>query len=205
MTVSGEQSLVGPVTWPSVNDASPREEGGPIARIGFSYQDEVAVGFLIDMLRSPAILEVHCETHDDILVIRCTEGVRYAEFVQVKAAQPDQLWSVANLCFRKSGAVGSSIFEVSLARDRCLDPSKFRLVTHRPVMSALAALTYPFGAPGREAECAEMAALCQAIGEYCPEAKSEKGNDVQYWIANCLWEVRNDQTSIATANQLKLL
>jgi hypothetical protein len=101
-----------PAEFPSVDDACPLDQGGPIARIGFSYQDEIAVSFLLEMLQSPTLLKVHCESHDDILLVRDLDGQRYAEFVQVKAGEIDKLWSVADLCRRDAG-VGSSLFETS--------------------------------------------------------------------------------------------
>lgn len=206
MTISDDQATtLASAVWPSIDEISPQEEGGPIARIGFSYQDEVAVGFLIEMLCSPSIWRVHCETHDDILLVRCVDDVCHAEFVQVKGSQPDQLWSVANLCSRKSSAVGSSIFEISLARDKYIEPSRFRLVTHRPVVTDLRVLTFPLGAPGREPKGGAVTTLLDAIGQYCPEAKSAKGNDAQFWIDNCVWDVRNDHANITNANLLKLI
>lgn len=205
MTVSADQATPPPPAWPSVDEVSPDEEGGPIARAGFSYQDEVAVGFLIEMLLSPSIVKVHCESHDDILVVRCVDGVCHAEFVQVKGALIDQLWSVANLCSRKAGVIGSSIFERSLARDKHNEPSRFRLVTHRPVATALGVLMFPLGAPGREPENPAVIALREAICQYFPEAKSAKGNDALFWMNNCVWDVRNDQANIENANLLKLI
>ena len=77
---SHEQS---PAELPSVNDVRPREEGGPLARVGFSYQDEVAVAFCIEMLNDPSLLKIHCETHDDILLFRVADDGPNAEFVQV--------------------------------------------------------------------------------------------------------------------------
>ena len=56
---------LGAAPWPSIDHAKPSEEGGPIARTGFNYQDEVAVSFLIDMLSDSEILKIHLETHDD--------------------------------------------------------------------------------------------------------------------------------------------
>lgn len=199
-----DDTLPGPIVWPSIDEIPPQEEGGPIARAGFSYQDEVAVGFLIEMLRSSAIVKVHCESHDDILIVRCIDGILYAEFVQVKGNQLDQLWSVANLCTRKKG-LGTSIFEVSLARDRHDLPSLFRLVTHRPVAPPLRVLTYPLGSLGRESDGSAVVALQAAISEYHPDAKSPKGNDTQFWIENCVWDIRNDQSNIANANLIKLI
>jgi hypothetical protein len=56
--------------WPSVDHIKPSNEGGPNARIGFNYQDEVAVSFLIEMLNDPEIIKVHLETHDDLVLVR---------------------------------------------------------------------------------------------------------------------------------------
>lgn len=83
MTVTLPPEATEPVL-PSVEDVRPDEEGGPIARTGFNYQDEVVVGFFIEMLDDPTLLKVHCETHDDVLLVRETSGTRTAEFVQVK-------------------------------------------------------------------------------------------------------------------------
>lgn len=205
MTVSADVGVPAATLWPSVDEISPEEEGGPIARIGFSYQDEVAVGFLIDMLCTPSILKVHCESHDDILLVRYVDGISFAEFVQVKGGEPDQLWSVANLCYRKAGAAGTSVFEISLARDKYRELSRFRLVTHRPVVTALKVLTFPPGAPGREPDGQQVTGLLAGIDQYCSGVSSSKGNNAQYWIDNCLWDVRHDQSSIEKTNLLKLL
>jgi len=58
-----------PKVFPSVEDGTPSEEGAPIARNGFNYQDEIAVGYLLDMQEDPSIQKVHCETHDDVILI----------------------------------------------------------------------------------------------------------------------------------------
>src|SRR5258708_6084977 len=114
-----------PSVLPSVDDACPLDEGGPIARTGFTYQDEVAVSFVIEMLRTPALLKIHCETHDDILLVWGTQGGNAAEFVQVKAGEADKLWSVADLCRRDGRACGRSVYERSLARDAYRETSQF--------------------------------------------------------------------------------
>jgi Cap4 dsDNA endonuclease len=62
------------VAFPSVDDVKPDDEGGPISRSGFSYQDEIAVSFLIEMLETSWLLKVHCETHDDLLLVWAVEG-----------------------------------------------------------------------------------------------------------------------------------
>ena len=115
----------------SIGDATPQEEGGPIAQSGFNYQDEIAVGILIDMLKNHDIVKIHCETHDDIVVVRTGEagGQNSVEYVQVKANTPDKLWSLTDLCARRKAKAGTSIFEISLARDAHTETSQFRIVT----------------------------------------------------------------------------
>jgi hypothetical protein len=133
--MTGSEQSKTEAVWPSVDDdAAPEEQGGPTARAGFNYQDEIAAGFLIEMLETPALVRVHCETHDDILLVWSVvhAEIAVAEFVQVKSGEPDKLWSVADLCRREKGAAGSSLFEQSLGRDKHRETSRFRVVTVRP-------------------------------------------------------------------------
>ena len=192
---------------PSVDDAKPVEEGGPTARFGFSYQDEIAVGFLIEMLEDSSLVKVHCETHDDILLVYegSASGERSAEFVQVKASQPDKLWSVADLCARKNGRAGTSVFEISLARDRYKEVSRFRIVTLRPVVSDLECLTFLRGAPGREPDGENFKALLAEVEKRFPGLKSPKGNGADYWLDNCLWDVRHSEASVQNQNLVRLM
>lgn len=180
--------------WPSIDNVSPKEQGGPFARQGFSYQDEIAVGFMLDMIADTGLVKIHFETHDDLVLVRSGDAYPAkpkAEFVQVKAGEPDKLWSVADICQRrKKDAAGTSIFETSLGRDEHEETAGFRLVTLRPVVSDLAPLTYAFGLEGREPECDAMKALEKALNDKFPGLKSPKENDCGYWLANCLWDVR---------------
>lgn len=189
---------------PSVDDIMPNEEGGPIARSGFNYQDEIAVSFLIEMLENPLLLKMHCETHDDIVLVRTMEGSegKVAEFVQVKASEPDKLWSISDLC---SGKAGRSIFEISLARDKHRETSRFRIVTLRPVSGDLKMLTFPFGVPGREADGKRFKALKSELDKRFPGVKSKKGNGASYWLENCLWDERHSAESVRKNNLLQLL
>ncbi|MFC1833835.1 hypothetical protein ACFL2Q_03755 [Thermodesulfobacteriota bacterium] len=41
-----------PQVLPFVDDVKPDEEDGPIARSRFTYRDEIAVSFLVDMLET---------------------------------------------------------------------------------------------------------------------------------------------------------
>lgn len=195
------------VEWPSVDDAFPEEEGGPVARTGFSYQDEIAVSLLLDMLECPEIEKIHCETHDDILVVRGddVEAQRIAEFVQVKAGEPDSLWSVASICRRKNHRPGTSMFETSLSRDQHKEEARFRMVTLRDVNSELKPLTYKPNAPGRHLDSAGCKALLVAIEQRCTGWKSKKGNGPDYWIANCSWDVRPKKSAVQDQNLLRLI
>lgn len=191
---------------PSIDAVKPSEEGGPVARSGFNYQDEIALGFLIEMLETSSILKVHCETHDDVVIVRSGEGlaVLLAEFVQVKS-HAGKLWSTADLCERKKGVAGTSIFETSLARDRYREKSRFRIVTLLPVVKDLQLLTLACGASGREVDGVGFKNLQSQIEERCPSAKSGKGNGVAYWLENCHWDVRHSEESIRKDNLLRLL
>ncbi|MBI3547118.1 MAG: DUF4297 domain-containing protein, partial [Gammaproteobacteria bacterium] len=53
----------------SVRDTMPTNQGGIYARQGFAYQDDVAAKFYIEMLSNENLIEVACETHDDIVLI----------------------------------------------------------------------------------------------------------------------------------------
>lgn len=195
------------MSWPSIDDAKPGEEGGPVARSGFNYQDEIAVGFLIEMLENQSLLKVLCETHDDVVLVRAADcpEMRIAEFVQVKASELDKLWSVADLCQRKKGTPGTSIFEISLGRDKHKEVSSFRLVTLRPVVSALEPLTYPCGSPGRESDDEKMNSLRCDLEERFPALVSTKGNGASYWLENCHWDQRHSEEAVRRDNLVNLL
>lgn len=194
--------------WPSIDNAAPKEQGGPVARQGFSYQDEIAVGFLLDMIEDPGLVKIHFETHDDLILVRALSAnptQTTAEFVQVKGGELDKLWSVADICQRKKkDAVGTSIFEISLGRDEHDEIATFRMVTLRPVVSDLTPLTYAFGSDGRKLGCEAMTALETALNAKFPEMKSPKDNGCCYWLENCLWDVRHDLKTVQKANTVRL-
>jgi len=192
--------------WPSVDDAKPMEEGGPVARKGFNYQDEIAVSFLLDMMEDQSIIKIHCETHDDILIVRNTEDANQncAEYVQVKATEYNQLWTIATLCNRTDGKDGTSVLEKSLAHDRHKEQSRFRIVTLRQVSADLKLLTYPVGSVGREPGCDALKALKADIDKKRPAVLSPKGNDCSFWLENCHWDERHSEESIRNHNRLRV-
>ena len=195
-----------PKVFPSVEDAKPSEEGGPIARAGFNYQDEIAVGYLLDMLEDPSTLKVHCETHDDVvLVSRSSSTQTVAEYVQVKGSEEDKYWSVADLCAKVNGKTGFSIYETSLGRDKHCEQSRFRIVTLRPVNQDLKILTYAREASNRAGDSTKTTELIAAIEEKCKDAKSEKGNGADFWVRNCLWEERQSEEQNRQRNLLRVI
>ena len=196
-----------PKVFPSVENAKPSEEGGPIARTGFNYQDEIAVGYLLDMLEDPSILKVHCETHDDAILIsqQNASAQVVAEYVQVKASEDDKYWSVADLCVKVKGKAGSSIYETSLERDKHSEVSRFRIVTLRPVNGDLKILTYDRMASNRTGDSTKTTELIAAIKEKCKDAKSEKGNGADFWVRNCLWEERQGEEQNRQVNLLRVI
>jgi hypothetical protein len=190
-----------PKEWPSIDDHKPSEEGGPTARSGLAYQDEIVVGIFLEMIEDPSIQKVHCETHDDIVVKRLVVDVDTVEYIQVKSNEPNKLWSVADMC-----ADGNdSLCAKSLARDGCKETSRFRIVTLRAVTSELSVLTYPVYGSGRETSCEAFAKLSAAVKGKLPNLVSQKGNGIDYWLEHCLWEVRHDEDSIRRTSLLKIM
>jgi hypothetical protein len=191
--------------FPSVADVKPNEEGGPIARVGFNYQDYIAVSFLIDMLENSTIQQIHCETHDDIvlLYVENESGNRVAEYVQVKANEGDKLWSTADLCNARSGK--KSIFETSLGHDKHAESSAFRIVTLLPVVGELKILTFKKNSPGRAIDGERFTSLSDELIRRFPEINSPKGNGVAYWLQNCHWDERHDELAIKRDNLIRLI
>jgi hypothetical protein len=195
-----------PKVFSSVEDSSPSEEGGPIARIGFNYQDEIAVGFLLDMLEDLSIQKIHCETHDDIILVSQSSSTQVvAEYVQVKGSDEDKYWSVADLCVKVKGKAGSSIYETSLERDKHSEQSRFRIVTLRPVNQDLKILTYDREASNRKGPSTKTTELISAIEQKCNGSKSAKGNGADFWVRNCLWEERQSEAHNRQVNLLRVI
>ena len=184
------------LTRSSVFDAMPPDLGGIYARQGFAYQDEVAAKFYIEMLTNENLVEVWCETHDDILLVWKSDAPQIVEFVQVKAEHPDQLWTVAKLCERQKSAripdgSGTSLLEKSLSRDRCSELSWFRIVTCRQFISDLEVLTRERGHEQRSISYDLFKNLLGQVKEKIGTFKSANGNDSGYWLMNVRWDVIN--------------
>jgi hypothetical protein len=80
---------------------NPSDAGGVAARAGFTFQDHVGVGLLLDMLSNQTILAVEFETSDDITLRIQEDGQDINEYVQVKSTEGDSKWNLTE-CQRQS-------------------------------------------------------------------------------------------------------
>ena len=193
----------------SIFDLEPLEHGGEDARQGFGFQDHVAAGFFIDMMLDPTIKEVWCETHDDITLLFELDTVRglQVEFVQVKADESHQLWSLAKLTHAESlkdGRVGKSILEKCLANDRCKEPCCFRIVTARPVNEDLEPLRLVRGCEARMKSLSKLAELTKKLDVKLDSVRSPNSHDVAFWVQETYWQVAHDAESEKHRNLRRL-
>lgn len=160
------------------------------------------------MLSNENLIEVACETHDDILLIRKLDGVEVAEYVQVKAEHLPQLWSVARLCERNKTATnqngaGTSILEKSLGRDAHHEPSWFSIVTCRQIDSDLEVLSRERPHEDRKLSHELFKSLVDKVNRKIGNFASKKGNGTPYWLVNACWQVISD-SEIIDLNEQRL-
>ena len=198
------------MTLPSIYEdrTPPLESGGVVSRIGIDFQDHVATRFCLDMLDNQNITEVRCESDDDIAIVWNHDGIEEIEFVQAKGTKFNQLWSISLLCQknkeRKEGSTyGGSIYEKSLANDRYIEKSRFRIVTRRDVMRDLSLLKLPLNSPARVSNSTEFQVLCEKIENYS-KFQSIKKNGSSYWVSNTLWDVEYSSKALQIINVNKL-
>ena len=171
---------------PSIFETPPADTGGINARIGFAFQDDVAAGFYLEMLSGSNLVEVSCETYDDILLVWQEEDNTVLEFVQVKAENPDHLWTIAKLC---EGPDHKSILEKSLSRDKFKESSCFRIVTSRQIHSELDVLTRDRRHEHRSESYSPFKNLIDKVEKRLPGVISKKKNGSSYWLKNTYWDV----------------
>ena len=182
------------------------------ARQGIGLQDHVAAGFCISMITGPELAEVWCERHDDITLVWQTLDGEEIEFVQVKGNEHDQLWSVSLLCQREKKpttpqGIGTSILERSLANDRGREPCRFRLVTCRPVQTALKVLTYLPACEYRRLSSEGLnatLALRAEIEKRAADFRSDNNNGCVFWLERVFWEEVHSLTAVKNRNILAL-
>jgi len=189
-------------------DLAPLEEGGPIARKGFAYQDHVAAGKCLDMLLTDGPSEVWCEAEDDIVLVWVIQSVEWFEFVQVKSNELDQLWSLAKLCEKEAAkdgkGPGSCIIEKSLAHDRGVGNCRFRIVTCREPHSDIAALKLALNHSTRTEKDGDFDKLVAAVEGRLGVCKSDNGNGVGFWVRMTVWEHKASISDIECENLVKL-
>ena len=188
---------------PSIHELPLSEIGGTDARRGFDYQDDVAAAFCLEMLASSGVLQVQCETYDDITLIWQNDSTEKVEFVQVKKIDLDQFWTIAKLCEKEKGD-GSSILEKSLKREGCAEECIFRIVTDVDVKKELDILTYHKDDQRRDISSIDFKELCDAVSKKIGDFKSPKGNDCIHWLHNTYWDVRGSRNALRNANLLLL-
>lgn len=206
----------------SIHSLEPLEQGGVIARQGFAYQDHVAVAFLLQMLGDQTsghvLAAVWCEAEDDITLIWQRSNGETVEFVQVKRTELDQLWTAAKICHRESPSGGVSVqsgtalngeeaaraaprslFEKSLAHDRCTEPCSFRVVTAWELAQALRVLRLNLEHPHREQGHEEIEAVVLEFAERSA-FRSPNDNNASYWVRRLVWDVRGTERAVEDRN-----
>ena len=141
---------------------------------------------------------VWCETIDDITVLRQSGGQEIAQFVQVKAKDSDQLWSISQLCQRKKGLSGTSILEKLLANDRCKEDCKFTIVTTRDLYSELKPLSLSVDEPSR---LQAIPSLGAKLIDKLPHYESPNGHNVAWWTERTTWSVLHGNEAASDHNR----
>lgn len=187
----------------------PLEFGGEVARNGFGFQDHVAGMFCIRMLTDMDLVEVWCETLDDVTVVWSANGKEVFEFVQAKSNELNQLWSVQQLCKRpkKGTKRGDSIVQKSMEYDRGDEECRFRIVTALGFKKDLEPLTFEFAAPGRlcAGDTPAMAAQFKKSLRAKVAPTSPNGNGLNSWLSRVVLQNVGDADSLAAKNKVALM
>jgi len=185
----------------SIYDLPPLETGGVENRKGIAFQDHVALSFCLRMLGDVDLVEVWCETQDDITLMWRVQGKGLvAEFVQAKSNELDKLWSISDPCIREKGKEGTSIVERSLAYDRCAELTRFRIVTARPFRTVLNPMTLRRGCKERKAAAPKLAELQKKFAEKIGSYKSPNGATCHEWVERTKLDARHSQQAVHDAN-----
>ncbi|MGY4228616.1 hypothetical protein ACVMIH_005977 [Bradyrhizobium sp. USDA 4503] len=164
------------------------DAGGVAARIGFKYQDHVAASFVLEMIGDPRIVQVECETSDDITRILRFEGREFPEYVQVKTTDRDKNWTATEIASRANKNAPTSLIEKSLLADKHGPGARFRIVTRRSVNASLRALLDPIDVRDPNGEIARLAT---SLKKRHPKTLSAALHDLAYWTLNAVWDQRS--------------
>ena len=188
----------------SLIDATAASDAGGVAgRRGQKHQDHVAASFIIDMIDNPSMLQVECETADDVTIRWLIDGVAINEYVQVKTTDGDVKWSVKELTTRDKSRSGTSIAERSLACDAHDETPLFRLVTVREPRGNLAHFKLP---RHKRVDLSDKIALAaEPFRKKFPDFKSKNQRTLANWAEGLLWQVEHSMDKLADRNKLELL
>uniref|UniRef100_UPI0040477384 dsDNA nuclease domain-containing protein n=1 Tax=Roseivirga sp. TaxID=1964215 RepID=UPI0040477384 len=187
----------------SIHDLVPLDLSGRPARRGFEYQDHVGAGYCLEMILNSAIKQIWFETEDDLTIIWDKSNKTIVEFVQVKNVNLQSRWSPSTICNKGEKGSSKCIVETSLAQDRCEEDTLFRIVSSYDVNDDLAVLKNPLGGKFRQDEIEKEDALIKSIKKKLGEVVSPKGNGIDYWVKNCLWEKLADTPQALEALNIK--
>jgi hypothetical protein len=180
----------------SIHDCEPEEQGGPLARKGFAYQDYIAADCILELIENDKFKNVHCETMDDVIQeFEDDQGRTILEFIQVKTTSANQLWTCARLC-QPEGKSGKSLFQKSLEKDKYQEFCLFRIVTTEHVSNSIKPLTYKRDSKHRLLSTPSMQELLSDIEKRCPDAKSNKGAKASDWLENVIWTQGDSQFAL---------
>lgn len=164
------------------------DAGGVAARLGFKYQDHVAAMFVLQMIDDRRVVQVECETSDDIMLLHRRGVETFAEYVQVKTTDRDKKWTFKEITDRDSAGKDrpTSLAEKSLLTDKVGTDARFRIVARRSVNATAAALLEPIN---RRNPTSAIAALADKVLAKHRATRSDMGNDLGYWTRNTVWDV----------------
>lgn len=184
------------------NIAASSDAGGIAARKGFRIQDHVAARLALEMIRDSTILQLECETGDDVILRRIDDGKAVIEYVQVKTTEADTKWSIKELTARTDSKAGSSVCEKSLLCDKHGEIAWFRLVSTRAVINSL----QPFNrARDKRANYTPLKSLITSFSNKYKTTVSKSGRTLADWASNMLWEVEGEEDALISRNINTLL
>ncbi|MBY5539282.1 DUF4297 domain-containing protein [Rhizobium leguminosarum] len=185
---------------PLVDPYAASDAGGVKARQGFTFQDHIAASFLLDLLSDPMLLQVECETADDIALRWRRNGEGVSEYVQVKITYRDSNWHLAEICARPEKRVGTSIVENSMGTDKFPGDALFRVVSIRGVNHTLRPLTIPRDRRFEPHVVDALTKLGTQVSDKLKRVTSPNGKTVPEWVQRCLWELPGEKQAVQQKN-----
>lgn len=180
-----------------VESTRPTNRGGPAARQGFKYQDHVAAGLILRMLRDSSYSRIECETADDIVAVFQVAGETVYEYIQVKTTEGDGKWNWMEATKLEDGKPNSSLFHKSLKCDKHPGVARFRVVSKRDVASILEAFKIELDKRSLPDKTTERAT---ALHKKFKTAISPQKRNFVYWAENFVWQVNGDLDALKALN-----